>query len=964
MAQLPPKVPSSMSPNWPGFGHQRAPSMASFLPVAAPPTAGNQPSWVDEFLDFTSARRGAHRRSMSDSVAFLEAAPMIMSSNGGGGVHEFDRLDEDQLISMFPDDVPPSSGNSAAPLSSSTPTSPSDHNSINDEKPSALSSEQQAVNEVEEAQSLCKSEPQVHPAAQPAAAAAEQQIVDPKRVKRILANRQSAQRSRVRKLQYISELERSVTSLQTEVSALSPRVAFLDHQRSVLTVGNSHLKQRIAALAQDKIFKDAHQEALKKEIERLRQVYHQQSIKKMSAAPTGDSPEHANKELFQCSLCLFFIRSSASKGRSWVDWTIFLLTALAPLQCRSVGLAEAHALGMMNKGHVWIVADDSITNLFEYYSSDLSDYAEGVLGIKDYFNKTTKSYQEFQAEFRRSYKSNYGAEVDPGISSLLAYDAVNMLSLAENKGKTLLEGILSSHFVGLTGYIRSGESGNLATKESSSAFQIINVVGKSYRELGIWYAEDGFYEGDEKVDIFGPVFWPGGPRGTPGGWGKLKIGVPARTTFDQFVEVKYDHKGKVKLITGYCIDVFMETLKRLKYNLTFEFFPFHGTYDDLIDQVTIKNYDAVVGDITILAKRSEKVDFTQPYVGSGLAMLARVKPDHKTWVFLKPFTCSVWMCTILGFLYTAAIVWFLERKENSEFHGSWSNQIEATILLIFTIFCNFKKIRSYYTLVVILVWFFVVFIITQSYTASLSSILTTQKLEPVVSFTRIGCDGDSFVVKYLEEVLGYPPRKINTIGKEKNYPEAFESGKISVAFMETPYLRVFLSRHEEYTVHGETHRLGGFGFVFPKGSPLAVDLSEAILELSEEGVLKDLENKWFSFSFSNYPSTEKIGNKNSLSLGHLWGLFVLTGATTTFIFVLFLIRLSIRNSQRQEEEDGGNVNERQLQSPSMHYSSSMEKNLDGIEDETNQHFHMEQTYQGSPKSQVLRHEGNDYEEFE
>jgi hypothetical protein len=41
-----------------------------------------------------------------------------------------------------------------------------------------------------------------------------------------------------------------------EVSALSPRVAFLDHHRSLLTVGNSHLKQRIAALAQDKIFKD------------------------------------------------------------------------------------------------------------------------------------------------------------------------------------------------------------------------------------------------------------------------------------------------------------------------------------------------------------------------------------------------------------------------------------------------------------------------------------------------------------------------------------------------------------------------------------------------------------------------------------------------------------------------------------------------------------------------------------
>lgn len=43
---------------------------------------------------------------------------------------------------------------------------------------------------------------------------------------------------------------------KSEVSALSPRVAFLDHQRLILNVDNSTLKQRIAALAQDKIFKD------------------------------------------------------------------------------------------------------------------------------------------------------------------------------------------------------------------------------------------------------------------------------------------------------------------------------------------------------------------------------------------------------------------------------------------------------------------------------------------------------------------------------------------------------------------------------------------------------------------------------------------------------------------------------------------------------------------------------------
>ncbi|KAL6838652.1 hypothetical protein ACP4OV_031366 [Aristida adscensionis] len=285
MAQLPPKIPA-MAPAWPDFGgghhhHQRSPSMGAFLaapiPPPHPPPAGaqhqQQPSWVDEFLDFSAAKRGAHRRTVSDSVAFLEAGP---DDNAAVGGHDFDRLDDDQLLSMFSDDLapPPPPPPPPPPQPAPASSSPSDHNSINDDKPDKA--------EAEEAQSECNGDAAP---GQPASHAA----VDPKRVKRILANRQSAQRSRVRKLQYISELERSVTSLQTEVSALSPRVAFLDHQRSLLTLGNSHLKQRIAALAQDKIFKDAHQEALKKEIERLRQIYHQQSLKNVES-PTPDAP--------------------------------------------------------------------------------------------------------------------------------------------------------------------------------------------------------------------------------------------------------------------------------------------------------------------------------------------------------------------------------------------------------------------------------------------------------------------------------------------------------------------------------------------------------------------------------------------------------------------------------------------------------------------------------------------------
>ncbi|XP_019424726.1 PREDICTED: basic leucine zipper 34-like isoform X2 [Lupinus angustifolius] len=300
MAQLPPKIPT-IPQNWSNFYHKRASSMCNLipsptttatttttttLPNTSPPQQQqhNLPSWVDEFLDFSSSRRGAHRRSASDSIAFLETS--------------FDRLDEDQLISMFSDDFAAVAVQQPQTSSTSNPSSPcSDENSNNDEKPMGMAldvvnHEVKPKNETVEEESSCKNDGAAQPPSATTTGCTET-VCDPKRVKRILANRQSAQRSRVRKLQYISELERSVTSLQTEVSALSPRVAFLDHQRLILNVDNSALKQRIAALAQDKIFKDAHQEALKKEIERLRQIYHhQQNLQKMgNSINTPQSPQ-------------------------------------------------------------------------------------------------------------------------------------------------------------------------------------------------------------------------------------------------------------------------------------------------------------------------------------------------------------------------------------------------------------------------------------------------------------------------------------------------------------------------------------------------------------------------------------------------------------------------------------------------------------------------------------------------
>lgn len=133
--------------------------------TAAPATQA--PLRVHEFLGFSSSKRGCHRRSISDSVAFPELPTMAMDeeclrgpsasgSKSTSGSTEFDRFDEEQFMSMFIDDAVPT-------MSCSYPSSPSDHNSINDDKQAPFDQQimQQLRSKAEEEDSLCNSDGQV-----------------------------------------------------------------------------------------------------------------------------------------------------------------------------------------------------------------------------------------------------------------------------------------------------------------------------------------------------------------------------------------------------------------------------------------------------------------------------------------------------------------------------------------------------------------------------------------------------------------------------------------------------------------------------------------------------------------------------------------------------------------------------------------------------------------------------------
>ncbi|XP_066336730.1 transcription factor VIP1-like [Miscanthus floridulus] len=99
---------------------------------------------------------------------------------------------------------------------------------------------------------------------------AELALLDPKRAKRILANRQSAARAKERKIKYTSELERKVQTLQTEATTLSAQLTLLQRDTSGLTTENRELKLRLQAMEEQAKLRDALNDALREEVQRLK----------------------------------------------------------------------------------------------------------------------------------------------------------------------------------------------------------------------------------------------------------------------------------------------------------------------------------------------------------------------------------------------------------------------------------------------------------------------------------------------------------------------------------------------------------------------------------------------------------------------------------------------------------------------------------------------------------------------
>ncbi|XP_010548172.1 PREDICTED: glutamate receptor 3.1 isoform X2 [Tarenaya hassleriana] len=607
---------------------------------------------------------------------------------------------------------------------------------------------------------------------------------------------------------------------------------------------------------------------------------------------------------------------------------------------------EAQRLGMIEKGYVWIATTwlSALLDASWPLPTETAKSLRGVLTLRLHTPDSRKK-RDFMARWNKLSNGSVGFNVN----ALYAYDtvwivaqaiktlldsggnisfsndtnlmkleggALNLAALSIfDQGSQLLKNVLKTKMSGLTGQIQFNSDRSML----QPSYDIINVLDDGFREIGYWSNHSGlsvvppepFYHSppnrSSSNQHLNNVTWPGGTSVTPRGWvfpnngRKLRIGVPNRASFKDFVQRINGSSNKVQ---GYCIEIFERAVKLLPYAAPHEFILFgdgikNPNYNELVNKITTGVFDAVVGDVAIVTKRTRVVDFTQPYIESGLVVIAPVtKLNRNAWAFLRPFTPQMWAVTAAFFIIVGVVIWILEHRINDEFRGPPRRQIMTILWFSFSTMFFSHRENTVSTLgrMVLLIWLFVVLIITSSYTASLTSILTVQQLispikgvDTLISSTgRIGFQIGSFAENYMVDELNIAKSRLIPLSSPEEFAAALENGTVSAIVDERPYVDLFLSDYCNFAIRGQEFTRSGWGFAFPRDSPLAVDLSTAILSLSESGQLQKIHDKWLSKSNCSDPQDSQLANSEQLNLHSFWGLFLVCGIVCSIaLFIYF-----------------------------------------------------------------------------
>ncbi|KAL0856066.1 hypothetical protein Bca101_061219 [Brassica carinata] len=463
----------------------------------------------------------------------------------------------------------------------------------------------------------------------------------------------------------------------------------------------------------------------------------------------------------------------------------------------------AERLGMMGEGFAWILTAKSMSS----FHGKGANAMEGVVGFKTYI-PMSKELQNFTLRLRTSL--GYGDDFRLSISGVWGHDVAWALARSAemvNASSTLLEAITECRFKGLSGDFHVKDKMFLSDK-----FEIVNFLESGERRIGFWNSNGSFSSRRHFNKLEETIIWPGGSAQTPRERSlrenkrrKLRVLVTSSNRFPRLMNVKTDSATNVTTVEGFCIQVFRAAIQ--PFNCYLEFIPWRN---------------GTVGDITITANRSKYVDFTVPFTEMGLGIVA---PKESSF-----------------------IVWLIERPDNKDFQGSWSKQIGVIFWFGFTtlVYAHREKLEHNLSRFVVTVWVFAVLILTTSYTATLTSMMTVQQIRFNSNKDYVGHLSGSLIANMSLTNPRFLPTNTKGLNSSKEYAQALLNNTVSFIVDELPYLKVLLVENPaKFHMVKAHYNTIGFGFMFQKGDDLVPRVSMEILNLRASDKITEIEKRWF-----------------------------------------------------------------------------------------------------------------------
>uniref|UniRef100_A0A673N5E9 Glutamate receptor n=1 Tax=Sinocyclocheilus rhinocerous TaxID=307959 RepID=A0A673N5E9_9TELE len=376
---------------------------------------------------------------------------------------------------------------------------------------------------------------------------------------------------------------------------------------------------------------------------------------------------------------------------------------------------------------------------------------------------------------------------------------------------------------------------------------------------------------------------------------------------------------------GFCVDLLKELASILGFSYEIHLVPDgkYGFQDDkgqwngMIKELMEHRADLAVAPLTITFMREKAIDFSKPFLNTGISILYR-RPNSTNsgfFSFLNPMTPDIWVYILLAYLGVSCVLFVIARFSPYEWYDAHpcnpgSDVVENNFTLLNSFWFGVGSLmqqgselmpKALSTRIIGGIWWFFTLIIISSYTANLAAFLTVERMDsPVDSADDLAKQTkiEYGVVKDGATMSFFKKSRVSTF--EKMW--AFMSSRQSTSFVksiEDGIQRVLKSDYallmESTTIEYVTRRncnltqVGGiidskgYGIGTPKGSPYRDKITIAILSILEDGRLHMLKEKWWSGS--NCLEDERY-ETGPMGIQNLGGIFiVLASGLVLSVFV-------------------------------------------------------------------------------